>query len=46
MLENISRRDARVLLSDFGGMKISLASPETIRKWSHGEVSQAETINY
>jgi len=46
MLENIARRDARVLLSDFGGMKISLASPETIRKWSHGEVSQAETINY
>lgn len=46
MLENISRRDARVLLSDFGGMKISLASPETIRKWSHGEVTQAETINY
>lgn len=46
MLENISRRDARVLLSDFGGMKISLASPETIRKWSHGEVNQAETINY
>ncbi len=46
MLENISRRDARVMLSDFRGMKISLASPETIRKWSHGEVTQAETINY
>jgi DNA-directed RNA polymerase beta' subunit len=46
MLENISRRDARVMLSDFRAMKISLASPETIRKWSHGEVTQAETINY
>ncbi len=46
MLENVSRRDAKVLLSNFGGMKISLASPETIRKWSHGEVTQAETINY
>ncbi|MGH7441471.1 MAG: DNA-directed RNA polymerase subunit beta', partial [bacterium] len=27
-------------------MKISLASPETIRQWSRGEVKKPETINY
>ena len=30
----------------FTGMKISLASPEIIRSWSHGEVKKPETINY
>jgi DNA-directed RNA polymerase subunit beta' len=33
-------------LIDFEGLKISLASPETIRSWSHGEVVKPETINY
>ena len=33
-------------LSNFHAMKISLASPERIREWSHGEVTKAETINY
>ena len=33
-------------LSNFHAMKISLASPEKIREWSHGEVTKAETINY
>ena len=28
------------------GIRISLASPEQIRSWSHGEVIKAETINY
>jgi DNA-directed RNA polymerase subunit beta' len=28
------------------GLRISLASPEQIRSWSHGEVMLAETINY
>ncbi len=27
-------------------MQISLASPEKIREWSHGEVKKPETINY
>lgn len=27
-------------------IKIGLASPEMIRKWSHGEVKKPETINY
>ena len=33
-------------LNNFHAMKISLASPEKIREWSHGEVTKAETINY
>jgi DNA-directed RNA polymerase subunit beta' len=28
------------------GIRISLASPEQVRSWSHGEVTKAETINY
>src|SRR5215216_2889544 len=30
----------------FTGIRISLASPEKIREWSHGEVKKPETINY
>ena len=30
----------------FESMKIGLASPDTIRTWSHGEVKKPETINY
>ncbi len=30
----------------FESIKIGLASPEQIRKWSHGVVSRPETINY
>jgi len=30
----------------FDAVKISLASPETIREWSKGEVTKPETINY
>jgi DNA-directed RNA polymerase subunit beta' len=31
---------------DFDAIKISMASPEQIRAWSHGEVRKPETINY
>ncbi len=31
---------------DFTGIKLSLASPETILSWSKGEVTRADTINY
>ncbi len=31
---------------DFSGLKIRLASPEDIMKWSKGEVTKPETINY
>jgi len=30
----------------FNAVRISLASPEKIRDWSHGEVKKPETINY
>ncbi len=31
---------------EFKGVRIKLASPETILGWSHGEVTKPETINY
>src|SRR5690349_21452555 len=34
------------LTSDFDAIRISLASPEKILSWSHGEVTKPETINY
>ncbi len=34
------------LIADFDSIRISLASPEKIRSWSHGEVTKPETINY
>jgi DNA-directed RNA polymerase subunit beta' len=34
------------LMTDFDSIRISLASPEKIRSWSHGEVTKPETINY
>ena len=33
-------------LADFESLTIRLASPEEIRKWSRGEVTKPETINY
>ncbi|MEM6456934.1 MAG: DNA-directed RNA polymerase subunit beta', partial [Acidobacteriota bacterium] len=33
-------------LRDFNAIRISVASPEKISSWSHGEVTKAETINY
>ena len=32
--------------TDFDAVKISLASADQIRSWSHGEVKKPETINY
>src|SRR5690606_41945908 len=31
---------------EFDRIRISLASPDMIRSWSHGEVKKPETINY
>ena len=39
-------RDTGNFVVDFDAIKISLASPEKIRAWSHGEVTKPETINY
>ncbi|MCD6082682.1 DNA-directed RNA polymerase subunit beta' [Candidatus Aerophobetes bacterium] len=33
-------------MNDVDKIKIRLASPEEIRKWSHGEVKKTDTINY
>jgi len=32
--------------SVYSGVRVSLASPEQIRQWSHGEIKKPETINY
>jgi DNA-directed RNA polymerase subunit beta' len=34
------------LTPNFEAIRISLASPEKVRSWSHGEVTKPETINY
>jgi len=34
------------ILKSFNSIKIGLASPEQVKKWSHGEVKKPETINY
>uniref|UniRef100_A0A7C4R602 DNA-directed RNA polymerase subunit beta' n=1 Tax=candidate division CPR3 bacterium TaxID=2268181 RepID=A0A7C4R602_UNCC3 len=39
--DNISEK-----IVDFDAIRISLASPEAILSWSHGEVVKPETINY
>jgi len=31
---------------DFDAIRLKLASPDTIREWSYGEVTKPETINY
>ena len=38
--------DRSSLTADFDAIRISLASPEKILSWSHGEVTKPETINY
>jgi len=34
------------ILKSFNSLKIGLASPEQVKKWSNGEVKKPETINY
>jgi DNA-directed RNA polymerase subunit beta' len=34
------------MILDFDAIRLSVASPETILDWSHGEVTKPETINY
>ncbi|MFM8439745.1 MAG: DNA-directed RNA polymerase subunit beta', partial [Acidobacteriota bacterium] len=41
------RQDNKTQLTpNFEAIKISLASPDKIKSWSHGEVTKPETINY
>ena len=32
--------------TNFNAIRISIASPEQVRSWSHGEITKPETINY
>jgi DNA-directed RNA polymerase subunit beta' len=41
-----SFHDKTSLPIDFDAIRISLASPDKIQSWSHGEVTKPETINY
>ncbi len=43
-LLNLLKQDDQV--EDFDAIQIALASPDTIRSWSFGEVKKPETINY
>jgi DNA-directed RNA polymerase subunit beta' len=36
----------KTLIPNFKSIRISLASPEKIKAWSHGHVTKPETINY
>jgi DNA-directed RNA polymerase subunit beta-beta' len=45
-LVSFSPYDRASQIADFDSIRISLASPEKIRSWSHGEVTKPETINY
>ena len=33
-------------IADFDAVRLAVASPEDMLKWSHGEVTKPETINY
>ena len=33
-------------VNNFASIQVSLASPDRIHEWSHGEVKKPETINY
>jgi DNA-directed RNA polymerase subunit beta' len=39
-------RTQESIIKDFQALRISLASPEKVREWSHGEITKPETINY
>jgi len=42
----MSRVIANNGIADFDAVRLAVASPEDIQKWSHGEVTKPETINY
>ncbi|WP_066802597.1 DNA-directed RNA polymerase subunit beta' [Moraxella oblonga] len=45
-LLDIMKNPADNGMKEFDSIQISLASPDTIKSWSHGEVKKPETINY
>jgi DNA-directed RNA polymerase subunit beta' len=42
----MSRVIANNGIADFDAVRLAVASPDDIMKWSHGEVTKPETINY
>ena len=42
----MSRVIATSGIADFDAVRLAVASPEDVLKWSHGEVTKPETINY
>jgi len=42
----MSRVISNTGIADFDAIRLSVASPEDILKWSYGEVTKPETINY
>jgi len=44
-MANLEAKD-QIAVSDFEAIRLSVASPEDIHTWSHGEVLKPETINY
>lgn len=42
----VQRKNDVINISDFEGLRITVASPEDIKNWSYGEVTKPETINY
>jgi DNA-directed RNA polymerase subunit beta' len=46
MMDIVLRDSDLKTLADFKSLIITLASPDDIRRWSHGEVTKPETINY
>ena len=45
-MSDIVSNDNSIQNITFDAIRIGLASPEQIMKWSHGEVTKPETINY
>ncbi len=43
---SFENEDTLIEEQQFNAIKISIASPETIRSWSFGEVKKSETSNY
>jgi hypothetical protein len=41
-----SEGESVLKLENFDALRLSLASPDTVMSWSHGEVTKPETINY
>ncbi len=46
MKKDIFQKNNQEEVSSFDSISIRIASPQTIRSWSKGEVKKAETINY